>query len=86
MTARRPSRISCGSPVAACSSTGCPSCARIGRPKKAFAEAAASYTTQGYTVIDEYPDWRDKTCVALRYLRTPDGEEATTDAVTDPAR
>jgi ParB family chromosome partitioning protein len=52
----------------------------------ALAEAEASYTAQGYTTIEHSPGWGDITCVALRHLRTPDGEAVTEDAITDPAK
>src|SRR5262245_41224488 len=38
--------------------------------QKAYAEAAAHYAGQGYTVLDDYPSYGDSGCVELRYLRT----------------
>jgi ParB family chromosome partitioning protein len=52
---------------------------------KARAEAAESYATQGYRVLDEQPAWRDTSCVGLRWLRTAEGNEVTDDAITNPA-
>ncbi len=53
--------------------------------QQAYQEAAASYTEQGYTVVEDFPAYGDTTCVELRYLRTPEGEAATDEHVTDPA-
>ena len=54
---------------------------------KAYAEAAASYTERGFTVLDDYPaDWRDTSCIGRRFLRSADGAEATDAAVTQPAQ
>ena len=52
---------------------------------KAYAEAAESYTARGYRVLDEQPVWRDTSCVELRWLRTPEGDEVTEEAITNPA-
>ena len=52
---------------------------------KAYGEAVASYTGQGYSVIEDYPGYYDTTHVGLRYLRTADGSAATEEAITDPA-
>src|ERR1700694_4738137 len=40
----------------------------------------------GFTVIEDEPDWKDTSCVALRYLQTPDGGQVTEDAINDPSR
>lgn len=50
-----------------------------------FADAEKQYTQQGYTVLADRPHWSDITCLGLRYLRTPGGDEPSEDAVTDPA-
>ena len=50
------------------------------------AEAAATYTEQGYTVLEQRPRWDDMSCLSIRYLRTPEGDAATSEAVTDPAQ
>jgi ParB family chromosome partitioning protein len=55
------------------------------RSALAYAGAVAQYQATGYRVITDYPNWRDQSCVALRYLRTADDGEVTEDAVTDPA-
>jgi hypothetical protein len=34
--------------------------------REARAEAAAHYAAQGYTILDQYPEWRDTSKVALR--------------------
>lgn len=52
---------------------------------KALQEATDRYTQQGYTVLDEPPHYGDTSCVELRYLRTLDGDAATTAHITDPA-
>jgi hypothetical protein len=52
----------------------------------ARARAETGYAERGFTILEERPSWRDNTRVALRYLRTSDAHDATTDAVTDPAR
>lgn len=52
----------------------------------AYAEAAASYTAQGYSVIEQSPTWNDLSCVALHHLRTTDGEAVTEAAITDSAK
>ena len=51
----------------------------------AYAEAAAHYEAQGYTVLPERPQWRDRSRVGLRHLRTADGDIASEEAVTNPA-
>jgi hypothetical protein len=51
----------------------------------AYAEAAAHYEAQGYTVLPERPQWRDRSRVGLRHLRTADGDIASEEAVTKPA-
>jgi ParB family chromosome partitioning protein len=43
---------------------------------KALTEAAESFAAQGYRVLDERPAWRDTSCVELRWLRTPEGQQA----------
>ncbi|MFS0901293.1 ParB/RepB/Spo0J family partition protein [Mycolicibacterium litorale] len=53
--------------------------------QQAYQEAAARYAEQGYTVVEDFPAYGDTTCVELRYLRTPEGEAATDEHVTDPA-
>jgi ParB family transcriptional regulator, chromosome partitioning protein len=35
--------------------------------------------------LSERPEWRDHSKVELRHLRTPDGDVASQDAVTNPA-
>ncbi|MDQ1246124.1 MAG: ParB family transcriptional regulator, chromosome partitioning protein [Actinomycetota bacterium] len=40
----------------------------------AFAEATATYQAQGVTVLEDYPNWRDLSCVGMRYLCTHDGD------------
>jgi ParB family chromosome partitioning protein len=52
---------------------------------KALAEAAESFAAQGYRVLDERPAWRDTSCVELRWLRTPEGQEVTEEAISNPA-
>ena len=52
--------------------------------RQARTEAAAHYAGQGYTVLDQMPEWRDRSKVALRYLRTAESHVATEEAVTDP--
>lgn len=52
---------------------------------KALAEAAESFAAQGYRVLDERPAWRDTNCVELRWLRTPEGQQATEEAISNPA-
>ena len=47
--------------------------------------AAAQWTAQGYTVLDDYPRWGDLTCLGIRYLRTAEGASATETDVKDPA-
>jgi ParB family transcriptional regulator, chromosome partitioning protein len=51
----------------------------------AYAEAAAHYQAQGYTILDERPQWRDRSRVGLRHLRTADGDIASEEHVTNPA-
>jgi hypothetical protein len=53
---------------------------------EAYAAVAATYTAQGFTVIEHEPSWDDTSCVALRYLQMSDGAEVTEDAINDPAR
>jgi ParB family chromosome partitioning protein len=53
--------------------------------EQAYDAAAAQYTADGYRVITDYPNWRDRTCVALRYLRTGDDNDVTEEAINDPA-
>jgi hypothetical protein len=53
---------------------------------KLEAEAAASYTEQGYAVLEQRPHWDDMSCLSIRYLRTPEGDAATSEVVTDPAQ
>jgi ParB family chromosome partitioning protein len=48
-------------------------------------EAAESFAAQGYRVLAERPAWRDTQCVELRWLRTPDGRQATQEAISNPA-
>jgi ParB family chromosome partitioning protein len=52
---------------------------------KARAEAAESFAAQGYRVLDERPAWRDTDCVELRWLRTPEGQQITEEAISNPA-
>jgi ParB family chromosome partitioning protein len=52
---------------------------------KARAEATESFAAQGYRVFDERPAWRDTHCVELRWLRTPDGQQVTEEAISNPA-
>jgi ParB family chromosome partitioning protein len=52
---------------------------------KARAEAAESFAAQGYRVLDERRAWRDTNCVELRWLRTPEGQQVTEEAISDPA-
>jgi ParB family transcriptional regulator, chromosome partitioning protein len=52
---------------------------------KALANAAESFAVQGYRVLDERPAWRDTACVELRWLHTADGQQATEEAISDPA-
>jgi ParB family chromosome partitioning protein len=52
---------------------------------KALAEAAECFAAQGYRVLEERPPWRDTRCVELRWLRTPDGQQATEEAISNPA-
>jgi ParB family chromosome partitioning protein len=52
---------------------------------KARAEAAESFAAQGYRVLAERPAWRDTNCVELRWLRTPEGQKVTEEAISDPA-
>lgn len=40
---------------------------------------------EGFSVLEQRPQWRDTTTVSLRHLRTSDGQEATEAAVTGPA-
>jgi ParB family transcriptional regulator, chromosome partitioning protein len=51
----------------------------------AYAEAAAHYEAQGYTILAERPEWRDRSKVELRHLRTAEGDIASQDAVTNRA-
>jgi ParB family transcriptional regulator, chromosome partitioning protein len=52
---------------------------------QALAEAADSFAAQGYRVLEDRPARRDTGCVELRWLRTPDGQPATEEAISDPA-
>lgn len=51
---------------------------------KAYEDAAASYTQQRYTVIEDYPDYYDTTHLSLRYLRTDDGASLVCISVQKP--
>jgi ParB family chromosome partitioning protein len=53
--------------------------------QRAYDAAVAEYTERGYQVIEDTPVWGDTSCVALEYLLTADGEQATEAAITDPA-
>jgi ParB family chromosome partitioning protein len=53
---------------------------------QARAEATADYAERGFTILEHRPEWRDSEQVLLRHLRTPDSQEATVDAVTDPSQ
>jgi ParB family transcriptional regulator, chromosome partitioning protein len=60
--------------------------AQLRQDAQARAAAGAPYAERGYTVLDSRPEWRDQSRVLLHYLRTADGQEATTEVVTDPAQ
>jgi ParB family chromosome partitioning protein len=53
--------------------------------QRAYEVAVHEYTERGYQVIEDTPVWGDASCVALEYLLTADGEQATEAAITDPA-
>lgn len=48
-------------------------------------EAEAQWREKGFTVLDEQPSATDTSCIDLRWLLGADGEDATDEAVTDPA-
>ena len=48
---------------------------------KAYAEAVEHYQGLGVTILTAYPNWRDLTCVGLRYLCTAEGGEVTEEQV-----
>jgi ParB family chromosome partitioning protein len=52
----------------------------------AKAKTAAQYAAQGYTILEDRPEWRDTSRVWLRHLRTADGGTPSADVVTDPAQ
>lgn len=52
---------------------------------EARAQAAPAYTDKGFTLLEQQPDSWDPACIPLHYLVTADGEEASDDAVTNPA-
>jgi ParB family chromosome partitioning protein len=53
--------------------------------QRAYDAAVAEYTERGFQVIEESPVWGDTSCVALEYLLTADGVQASEAAITDPA-
>ncbi|KAA0093578.1 nuclease [Mycolicibacterium sp. P1-18] len=53
---------------------------------RARAVAEKCYADAGFAIFPEHPEWRDTNRVLLRHLRTADGRQVTTDAVTDPVR
>lgn len=59
------------------------------RPRAGARHRAAPAVQQperGFAILEHRPGWGDTSMVLLRYLRTPDSQEATVDAVTDPSQ
>jgi ParB family chromosome partitioning protein len=49
-------------------------------------EAAAPLIEQGFTILEERPAWRDTSCVAIDYLLTAEGAQASAQAISDPTQ